>query len=698
MKLFYTQLLFGSLAMAAMGAQADHNASMAFDTISVTSTKVERATKEVPESISVIDDATIDDKQIVNISDAINDMPGVFAVSTNGGYDSRMIIRGAGLKAPYGVREIMVVRDGVPMTDPDSFTRFDYIDMQDMERIEVTKGPGSILASNATGGVIQLISKSVFDEDRNRVKIGAGTYGATNLHAKVGGQVAEDDYLSFTASRRTLTSDWREHNEYDSTNLSLKHGHLFDGGGKWMSELSYSKVNMEIPGTMDRTLFEEYKKTGEQSGTDSVWKDSARNSQIYFFNTKYEKSYGDLSFKPRFYINSWDHFHPVTAMINDKKGTVVIGTDLEMNLEHSLFGNDDIFVAGLTARQDKGDNGKKYTYRDVEYNIFSGRISSTLSDAKGDLASVEDSDNKLYGFYLQESMRPTPDTIIDLAVRYDKLSLDIRGMEYIKYDWAAGDYAAGDGAYEVGDDYNLISAKAGASYALSADTNIFALVSQANQAPTDSEISANLDNGADPLDVSTVRNYEVGVKHRTKSFSLDFSVYNIQVSDEIIAVPQGWSTIYVNAGKTDKKGAELAAVYSMDSGLSLGSTYTYSDYTFKTYEEDGVDLSGNRLSYIPEHQYSMFVNYSDASGIKARIQANGWGSYYMDNTNTEKYGGYDMATDIMVGYMTEQHTVQLNVNNVFDLHYAVEAKKDGTKYYYAAAAPRNGMLTYTYHF
>ena len=32
----------------------------------------------------------------------------------------------------------MLIRDGVPITDPDSFTRLDFVDTQDIERVEVT--------------------------------------------------------------------------------------------------------------------------------------------------------------------------------------------------------------------------------------------------------------------------------------------------------------------------------------------------------------------------------------------------------------------------------------------------------------------------------------------------------------------------------------------------------------------------------
>ena len=92
-----------------------------------------------------------------NVKEALQEMPGVLIDSKNGGFDARLIIRGAGLKAAYGIREIMLLRDGVPLSDPDSFTRLDFVDTQDIERIEVAKGPGNLFAAGSAGGAIQII-------------------------------------------------------------------------------------------------------------------------------------------------------------------------------------------------------------------------------------------------------------------------------------------------------------------------------------------------------------------------------------------------------------------------------------------------------------------------------------------------------------------------------------------------------------
>ena len=88
-----------------------------------------------------------------------------------------------------------------------------------------------------------------------------------------------------------------------------------------------------------------------------------------------------------------------------------------------------------------------------------------MSDAKGDLASVEDTSSKIYGFYVQESVKPADRTLVDMSVRYDTIGFDNKGTEYFAYDYGSGTYVTGDGDYKLKASYKLLSAKAGVSYA-----------------------------------------------------------------------------------------------------------------------------------------------------------------------------------------------------------------------------------------
>lgn len=668
------------------------------DNISVTATKVETGTKEISQSIAVVNAQTIEDKNVLDVSRALENIPGVNVESSTNSPSPRLIIRGAGLKASYGVREIMVIKDGVPMTDPDSFTRFDYIDMQDVESIEVQKGPGSISAINTTGGVIQLITKSVFKEDANSIKLGLGDDGQRNLNLKLREKLTDSDFVSMTFSKRNIDNDWRDNNAFDSTQISLKHGHIFSDDATLETELAYTESNLELPASMTKAEFESFKKTGEQHNTSSPWQYTARDSKILSFNSKYEKEVGDWTYKPRFYINHWEHFHPVTGMINDADKNYVYGIDLEADYHHKLFENDATLVVGATGKQDRSDDAKKYEYADVVLG-GGGRIVKTLSNDKGALANIEDSLASLYGIYAMETFSPFDKTTIDISSRVDKLAFDVSGNETSYFNYSTGKYSAGGGAYALDKSYTLLSSKIGLTYALTDATNIYTSVAFANQAPTTSELTDN-----ESLDKTKSINYEIGLKTRTGDFSYDVAIYQNDIKDEIIQIKDaGGNTIYDNAGQTQKRGFEFLGTYHVTKELSLGLSYAYSDFIYKSFQEKVgaafVSRDGNYLPYIPKNQYGLEANYKMDNGFKARIQTKTWGSYYLDNANSDKYDGYDFVTDLMLGYETKVHLVQLNINNIFDKYYASQAEKSvyGVESY-KAAAPRSAMVSYRYKF
>ncbi|MCJ7765194.1 MAG: TonB-dependent receptor [Thiovulaceae bacterium] len=693
------RIILLSAAVLTAGAQ-----DILLDSMSVTATKVERETKEVPQSVTVVSGELIEERNVLNAKDALATIPGVIAVSGSNGYDARLIIRGAGLKARYGIREIMVMRDGVPMTDPDSFSRMDFIDVDDMESIEVYKGPGSIMAANTSGGVVAISSKSVFDTDNNRFKVGYGSYNTFNANIKASYAIDANNYVGVSVSRRQTDNDWREWNKFDTTQAGLKYGHIFEDDATLEMEFSFSDANLQLPQSLKQSGFDGYLESGDTTNGDAegAWQKSGRYSQSYFFNMRYEKEFGDLTFKPQVYLTKWDHFHPVTGMINQSNGHYVGGLDLGFDYKHQLFGNEANIVFGATGRADHYKESEKYEYRDYETG-FGGRITRVTSDEKGTLSAIEDGDSALYGFYLQESLRPVEKLIVDIGLRYDRLDFDVTGDEFSSYDYAGGKYVAGSGSYELKEGYNLYSPKIGATYALTKTFNIYGLIASANQAPTDSEVKANFTYGTSPsLKASTSINYEVGMKQRSAAWSMDFALYYNDVRDEIVAV-KGLddTTYYANAGKTKRLGAELSMDYFITDELDLGATGSWYDYSYVDYVDSGVDYSGNQQRFIPDYQYSLFAGYR-LGGFSSRFEGVSYGPYYMDDANTEKYDGYTLITNLMLAYQRGAHKLQINANNIFNKYYAIEADKvvsgSRTSYSYDPGMPRSAMLTYSYAF
>jgi len=703
------------LAMTSLSAE-----EITLDALSVTATKIATPTKEVSQSIGVVSKEDIENLPMQNITETFSKIPGVSAVSKNGGYDTRVFIRGSGVKARYGVRDIMVLRDGVPMTDPDSFTRFDFIDTQDIEQVEVTKGPGSIYASGSAGGTIQILSKSVFDEQQNRIRVGVGSFGAMQTHIRVGGQIDDNDFFSVTATHKESKNDWRYWNEFSSEQMSFKHGHIFSDDSTLETELSYSKADIQLPSSLTEAEFELYKNTGEvEDKTSSPWQHSGRYSEIVFLNSRYEKDFEGFTFKPQVYYNHWTHNHPVSFMINESPDNNVFGTDVAFEVPHELNSMQSMFLAGITARANLTRGEEKYTYgdvatADVPYGYKPGTyetITSTLSDTKGSLSATSESDTYLYGFYLQEKTQLTEDLSVDIMARLERAEMYIAGNEIIASDYSTVNYKAGRGGYGIDRNFLLSSYRLGTSYAVNDTTNAYATIGYSDQIPNESELKSNVfaswDIYVPELEASKSTNYELGLKHRDEKLFVDATVYYTTIKDDIVyivdAVGRETYSSYQNAGEVEKKGFELQTEYNFVPSTKIGASYAYSDYQFKDaleYKYDGssVDLSGKYLPLVPKNQYTLYTSYGKKEGVQASVESQTWGSYYTDNANTEKHEGFKFVTNVNLGYVTGGHRVNLFVNNLFDKQYAVAAKGEINDVLYTPAAPRSIMANYTYQF
>ncbi|MGE5546225.1 MAG: TonB-dependent receptor [Solirubrobacterales bacterium] len=668
------------------------------DEVSVTATRSERATKDVPASITVVGAQRIDEEKMLNIKDAIQGTPGVQIDSKNGGYDVRLVVRGAGVNTAYGVREVMVLRDGVPMTDPDSFTLFDRIDTQDIERIEVLKGPGNMFGSGSAGGTIHIMSKSVFDEQANRVRIGFGNQGAENYHARVGGMVSDNQAVALTASRRAMDNDWRRWNNFETNQVSLKHGIMASGGGTLESELAWGNAFTQLPGSMNLTQFNQYRQSGKQTDNADAWKFSGRDSETVFANTRYEQNLGDWTFKPRVYATHWKHYHPVTGAIGVVPHNYTVGTDVEGELAHSVAGLNASLDTGVTYRGDFNDS-EKYKYRDFKTG-FGGRITRVLSDIQGNLIETSDTDTHLYGVFAHENVQITPKLSLDAGTRVDRVLFDITSNQTEKYNFSSGKYVAGDGYSQVSPAFTLFSPKIGLSYKLTPQLTAYSSVARGEQIPSSTQLETN------PAITPAVSiNYEVGLKQRSERWSFDTALYYNPVSDDIVTVYDNGQTTYLNAGKTIRQGFEVNASHTPVTGFTIGGGYAYQDYTYdRFFEAVGtatVDRSGKRVPWVPMHQYSLFAEYRHELGLKGRVTTLTNDGWQMDNANTKDYGGSWFVTNLMLGWdITPNHAVTINVDNMFDNHYAIEAKKDARSgaETFTGAPPRTFLLSYTAKF
>ena len=99
-----------------------------------------------------------------SVADMVVTIPGVSFTQGNGPRDTVVSVRGSGDRQSYGLKNLQVLEDGFPMTQPDGTARADLIDPHAYQGVDVFEGPASTLYGNyAINGAINFRTRKGAD-------------------------------------------------------------------------------------------------------------------------------------------------------------------------------------------------------------------------------------------------------------------------------------------------------------------------------------------------------------------------------------------------------------------------------------------------------------------------------------------------------------------------------------------------------
>lgn len=163
-------------------------------------------TKEVANSYTIITAADIQRFQYRTIVEALNSAPGVHMVQQGGaGSLAYAFTRGG------NSNQTLVLLNGQPVSDPSSPSNafnFAFISLENVDRIEIVRGPQSALyGSQAIGGVINIITKQGTTKPSNTLTIEGGTRGSLNTSITSAGSVGSTNYFAALSRQSTNGND-----------------------------------------------------------------------------------------------------------------------------------------------------------------------------------------------------------------------------------------------------------------------------------------------------------------------------------------------------------------------------------------------------------------------------------------------------------------------------------------------------------
>ncbi len=187
-----------------------------------------REKKELPvyreptgQTFTSIDAKAFKTTPLFSMADLLRYSPGLSFKWGNGPRDVVISIRGSSARNGFGVRNIIMLEDGFPITQPDGLSRTDQLDPHAYAGVDVYRGPSSALFGNyANGGAINFRTFSGADIDGVQTGHEFGSFGYINNYTLIGKKEGPLDIYLFASDVRG--DGFTQHNQYDTQTINLK--------------------------------------------------------------------------------------------------------------------------------------------------------------------------------------------------------------------------------------------------------------------------------------------------------------------------------------------------------------------------------------------------------------------------------------------------------------------------------------------
>lgn len=641
--------------------------------VTVTAPRLERPWLDTPAALDVVDREDLGQaRQGLQMDEALVRVPGVNAQNRyNFAQDLRVSMRGFGARAAFGIRGIKVLVDGLPETTPDGQTQVDAIDLTALERMEVIRGPSSVLYGNATGGVLDLTTRSGPQETFIQPRLEAGGDGFRRLGAHAGGQ---REHIAWHVSAWDFAMDgFRDHSLAEKR---LMHSRL-DWRPAGAHQVTALVTMLDAPRTDD---------PGALTAMEVAADRRAANPNAARFDAGQAVTQQRLGLVYR--------------------GEPASGQQLEARVFHTRrdFANRLPFESGGIVEYDRRFSGAGIQYtRDNRPGGLPGRLIlgvdlerqqdmrrryDNLGGRRGDATLRQRETAESLGVFVQQELSLSDVLDITLGLRRDRVRFSI------------DDRFSADGRDSGRRDFHETSHAVSLSHAWRPGHRVYASWGTAFETPSFTEFANPGGGGFNPaVAPQQARNLELGFKGFAGRVQYQVALFRVEVRDELIPYqledPEDDRTYYENAGRTRREGLEAGLMWFPTAEFSMTGAWTWSDYRFREFEDDGLSLAGRRLPAIPRQQ--LFLEAAWRPGrhyLVADLLVQG--RQFADNANSSGVSG-SRVVNLRGGrtFRGNGWTSELfvGVNNLFDEDYFANIRPNAAfGRYYEPAPGRNVHL------
>lgn len=637
--------------------------------VMVTSYGMERKIQETPAAINYISPQQLDKYSNTSVLQAINATPGIRMEERSPG-SYRLNIRGSSLRSPFGVRNVKIYYNDIPLTDPSGFSYFNQLGFFNIASLQLIKGPGSSLYGAGTGGVMLINSINKDTGDGVTLMYEAGSYGMQNIAAEV--------LLGNKESRSIIRYQHQSIDGYRVQSAAERNVISWDGSIKSAGKATiethflYNNLNYQTPGALTETEYNA-DPTAARPHTAAAMGAIESHAQIFQQNVL-------AGFSASYQFNS--------VLRNT---TTLYGSYTQLTnptIRNYTRSNEPHFGGRTTFRYERPIGKKRLTLlagAEGQQGYVLARTYTNSNGQPGILQSDDETKSTQASGFGQATLQ-TGKWIIEAGTSVNASSVNIKRLT--------------TPTIQQTRDYPIqVSPRLAASYHVQKDMYLYANIAKGFSPAASTELLPTGGTLNSNLSPETGTNYEAGMKATFLNSHLQYdgSIFCYTLQNAIVLRKDAaGGDEYINAGSTRQYGFEQIATYHFfykNNVFSIADVYlstTVYDFRYHDFIQGTNDISDKYLPGTAPNTVTAGADFKVFNAIIINTTYFFSDEIALNDLNTvysKAYHLLDIKGSYTIGRKKASAKLFAGVNNMLSQKYSLgnDINAAGGRYYNAAA-------------
>ncbi|WP_457978953.1 TonB-dependent receptor [Ectopseudomonas composti] len=667
-------------------AQVAQEGETSLHTPTTAGSRLDLSALQTPASTTSLSGAEVRERNNRSVQDAVTRTPGISTIGTPGNGGTALSARGF-----TGHSSTMQLYDGTRQYIGAGTVTFP-VDTWSVERIDVLRGPASVLyGEGATGAVINVVPKKPFaGEIRNHLRLGYGSDDRRQAALDSGGSL--NDGLSYRLNiNQQASNGWVDRG--DSESLALSAALRWDASDDLSFTLFHEQGDQSPERYFGTPLVDgKYRESIRDRNYNVANADIRYNDQITRLSTDWRINDALSASNQLYYIKTQRYWRNAETyrwqpgdLINRssfyeiKHTQEQVGDRQSFTLDHSLFGLDSRTVVGV-------DYNRIHFARQHD---FASSFSDTVPLAGSGGGQYQSNDPRGYGpreRNLARQFSLFAENRTQLSERLSLVTGVRRDQVHIQRD---------DLLSESSVDRSLSGGnwRAGLVFALTPELSLY------GQYATSTEGVNNLltlSPSQQQFDLSEAKQSEIGLKQMFWNGQGEWTLAAYHIVKKKLLSRETPASPTEQIGQQSSDGLEATLELALGQGWQVSANAALVRAEYDDFVEGGGDRSGNRPSNVPRRTANLWLNKALGSGVDVGMGARYVDARYADTANQIEVPGYTVVDANIAWQALPDVRLGLELNNLFDRQYATTASSAGEQWY--LGAPRSFFVTADYSF